>query len=146
MCCGLSSVALPQATLLGSRQQPVYKATSLVVKVTIQLVPVFRNTTTSINNFKCEPLDITAKEIHLLILHPAQGFNDKIDCDILQTSLQDHPQFAALSHTRGDASITKPIWRRAQCFNVTANVESAPRHLREQGHPKKIWIGAAFID
>jgi len=61
-------------------------------------------------------------------------------------SLDNNPVFEALSYVWGDATVRKPVHVGGQVFNVTANLESALRALRQEDVSRTIWADAICID
>jgi hypothetical protein len=110
-------------------------------------------------------------ETRLICLHPG-GFNDCIYCTIYHVNILDErPQteYTALSYVWGDAEQTQPIrlgycnlptsgpthtWASAssqgedcyESFQVTTNLESALRHLRERASERIFWVDAICIN
>jgi hypothetical protein len=108
-------------------------------------------------------------ETRLICLHPG-GFNDGIYCTIYHANILDRPpEYTALSYVWGDATRTKPIqlgyhhlptgepahtWASApstgldcyESFQVTKNLESALRHLRERTSERILWVDAICIN
>lgn len=74
------------------------------------------------------------------------GIDPPIFCTTFTVSLADNPLYKALSYTWGDASITKAIVVDGQVVQVTENLESALRHLRQDGESLILWIDAISIN
>lgn len=69
-------------------------------------------------------------QIRILTLNSG-GVHDPIKCALHIVSLDDQPAYEALSYTWGDPGVTKIIQVDGTQVNVTSNLESALRHLRE---------------
>lgn len=78
------------------------------------------------------PLDITAAEIRVIHLLPGNT-RDPIRTAIRTVSLDDTPQYEALSYVWGSPQNKKQIYVEDQIFDVSINLEAALRALR---HPE----------
>jgi len=76
-----------------------------------------------------QPLDLSTDEIRLLTLHPGRD-GDKISSTLSHYNLTDNTEYEALSYTWGDNSNLRTIILDGVPFQVTANLETALRHLR----------------
>jgi hypothetical protein len=65
--------------------------------------------------------------ICLLTLFPAQDFKADIHCELSLASLNDKPQYKALSYAWGSPNNTLPIYLHAEKHNVMVNLEAALR-------------------
>jgi hypothetical protein len=126
------------------------------------------------NAFSYQPLSESSRgrfETRLIYLHPG-GSNDCIYCTIYHANiLERRPQteYAALSYVWGDATQTRSIqlgyhqlltsetartWPSApspgaDCykpFQVTINLESALRHIRDRASERILWVDAICIN
>jgi hypothetical protein len=124
--------------------------------------------------FSYQPLSDSSRggfETRLICLHPG-GFDDCIYCTIYHANiLKEQPQtkYTALSYVWGDATRTRPIqlgyhqlstsgpahtWASAlspeagcyESFQVTTNLESALRHLRDRASERILWVDAICIN
>lgn len=75
------------------------------------------------------PLQQVCKEIRFLRILPG-SLEDEVQCILEVASLQDDPQYYALSYTWGDPKDTRQIMVNGAARDVTRNLESALRHLR----------------
>ncbi|KAH8765275.1 heterokaryon incompatibility protein-domain-containing protein [Hyaloscypha sp. PMI_1271] len=96
------------------------------------------------------PLDPSKKEIRLIELHPRPAnTSTQRDltprCDLIHVSLDDKPDYAALSYTWGDARDTEMITVGPSSVPVTQNLYSALEHLRYDKTVRVIWIDALCI-
>ena len=98
------------------------------------------------NTFAYRPLDVENREIRLVILAPASSFEDDIHCTLQPVSLNEDPQYEALSYTWGDENVTDEIFLDGQSFQVTTNLVSFLRHLRLASQPRVLWADAIAIN
>ena len=98
------------------------------------------------NTFAYRPLDVEKREIRLVILAPASSFEDDIHCTLQHVSLDEDPQYEALSYTWGDENVTDEIFLNSQSFQVTTNLVSFLRHLRLASQPRTLWADAIAIN
>jgi hypothetical protein len=102
------------------------------------------------------PLDSTRREIRLLELLPAPADDETlVSCTISVVSLDDQPDYAALSYVWGDASITSTILLNGVQTTVTGNLAAALQHLPRNRSVRsylerkgvfRIWADAICID
>jgi hypothetical protein len=114
------------------------------------------------------PVDLTpeSRQIRLLKLLPASSFDATINCTIFNGSLQAPPHYEALSYvwgTESDKSKISLVYEaNAACkadnenhiprtdtglnFEVTPNLASALRHIRDDSSSRTLWIDAICID
>lgn len=109
------------------------------------------------------PLDSESDEIRIVHLHPAPSHSSPIQCSLHRVSLENNPEYTALSYTWG-SPIKLPWWERIRSKKrtiwvdgvevvVTANLASALEQLRttdsdewESLPPRKFWIDALSIN
>jgi len=85
-------------------------------------------------------------DIRLILLHPGSLDNDDITCEILLTSLANHPSFEALSYTWGTEHKTESIQIGPNALKITANLHSALKHLRHVTEIRVLWADAICIN
>ena len=92
------------------------------------------------------PLDPVSKQIRLLMLHPGTEGED-IKCHLEHVSLEDRPEFTALSYVWGDPTDTRTILLYNVPFPVTKNLHAALRSIRSRtpGMPI-LWVDALCIN
>lgn len=79
------------------------------------------------------------RDIRLLKLHP--GFwEDNIRCELDVISLDEQPQYEALSHAWGSNENTEPISLDGKTFLTSITLESAFRRLRAEKRPRILWV------
>ena len=83
-------------------------------------------------------------EIRVLNLQPGQ-FDDPILAMVVSGSLE-NLAYDALSYVWGDPAVGVPIEINGHSVFVTENLESALRHIREEGQSKAIWVDAVCIN
>jgi hypothetical protein len=96
------------------------------------------------------PLCLSSRhEVRLLDLWPGRP-EDPILCDIRHASLQDDPEYEALSYTwatqEGDGSLSQTITCCGQVLNVSRTCEAALRKLRRHGLKRTLWVDMICID
>jgi hypothetical protein len=97
------------------------------------------------------PLDPSKTEIRLIKLHPRPAnTSTQRDltprCDLIHVSLDNKPDYAALSYTWGDPRDTQMITVGLSSVPVTRNLYSALEHLRYDNTVRVIWIDALCIN
>lgn len=91
------------------------------------------------------PLDSSSSEIRLLELAPGSWYED-IECQLGHALLSEEPVYEALSYTWGDASNRKAITLSGNTVEITANLETALRHLRRTETCRMLWVDALCIN
>jgi hypothetical protein len=92
--------------------------------------------------------------IQILPHNPQDGDSEgsPIRCSIIQASLQDIPEYIALSYSWGDNTKNKTILLNGRRMEVTTSLDVALRHLRSSetnGHnfgSRRIWVDAISIN
>ncbi|EON68682.1 hypothetical protein W97_07940 [Coniosporium apollinis CBS 100218] len=102
------------------------------------------------------PLNADRREIRLLIVPYAEvGHDAPIRCSLVQASLDKAPKYEALSYVWGDASDSVPLQIGNHTLQITRNLDTTLRHLRNPGVISKgpdtstvraIWIDAICIN
>lgn len=98
--------------------------------------------------FRYPPLPSNDRHaIRLVVLHPSQASHGVVECTLSLASLQESPDYEALSYVWGDGTKQCPIKMNGKWFSVTENLETALRHLRYHDQQKRaIWIDALCIN
>ncbi|KAH8879329.1 hypothetical protein GQ53DRAFT_854949, partial [Thozetella sp. PMI_491] len=89
-------------------------------------------------------LDRSRREIRVLTVHPICG--SSIICSMNSISLDESIPCKALSYVWGDRKVTMSILVNRQTVQVTANLATAHRHLRQASLPPDIWPDAISIN
>ena len=90
-------------------------------------------------------LDPAKQEIRLLSILP--GYKADAIYSVLETrSLDDSPDFEALSYTWGDPDLVEDIFLNNYPFKITLNLSIALRHLRNPQTARVLWIDALCIN
>jgi hypothetical protein len=100
--------------------------------------------------YKYEPL-LEASGIRILLLKPSKDLGAKVECSLVNTTLRKYENqmidyYTALSYVWGDPKATKTISVDEVNFEVTANLESALRHIRDPSVTRSIWADAVCIN
>lgn len=90
------------------------------------------------------PLETSSEQIRTLTLH-AGVVSDPIECSLHVVSLQDSPEYQALSYTWGDPGIKGDIGVDGVRVRVTLNLEIALRHTRHVEDDIVLWVDAASL-
>jgi hypothetical protein len=97
-----------------------------------------------------EPLgydELRSNEIRLIELLP--GENDaRVECRLFTSSLENHPEFEALSYVWGDPTVTTTISYDGRDMSVTMNLARALERLRHQDKDcsRILWADAICIN
>jgi len=75
-------------------------------------------------------------------------FSEETRCQLFTESLDESPQYEALSYVWGKPNNVSPILLNGRVWNVTADLELALRHLRryEKGEHRTLWVDALCIN
>lgn len=100
------------------------------------------------NTFRYDPVRSSCKEIRLVALAPCTNLNEPIDCELRDASLNEAPEYEALSYVWGDSSdaLKRKIYIKQEAFWVGPNLESALRHLRLQDRIRILWVDSICIN
>ncbi len=85
-------------------------------------------------------------QIRIPHIGAATTWHEEISCHLITVSLEDSPQFEALSYVWGDANDTLSIQLKGDFFPVTRNLEAAIRRLRMKTEERVIWIDQLCIN
>lgn len=88
----------------------------------------------------------SSQEFRLLRLLPAANLADDIRCEVFHTSLDDCPDYEALSYVWGDPDVTLPIFVGKKRYDVTINLECTMRYIRLPDRDRIMWIDALCIN
>jgi hypothetical protein len=95
--------------------------------------------------YEYKPLRLPQSQIRLATIIP--GFwDDPIKLYVVHVNLSDEIPYEALSYTWGDPSVTVPIFINGYTFQVTTNLASALRHLRDKRQDRALWVDAICIN
>lgn len=90
-------------------------------------------------------LSIPRNELRLLSLKPGL-FDDELQCTLRNVSLDENPEYHALSYTWGDPANTKPVFIDGCIFQITVNLYDALQHFRDPIDVRTFWIDALCIN
>ncbi|CAJ0542827.1 Ff.00g002730.m01.CDS01 [Fusarium sp. VM40] len=105
-------------------------------------------TTTETAQYQHQPL--SPRCIRVLRLHPAPRFESQLRCSLVPVSLDDKPQYWALSYTWGTDPPSIPIFcvdgPAIALLRITPNCVSALKHLRDEREERTLWVDGICID
>ena len=93
-----------------------------------------------------KPLNVERREIRLLHIKPSLKLEEQPQCSLETVSLDDNPQFEALSYAWGDPNLTRPIRLENREWYATINLEAGLRYLRNPSEEVVIWVDALCVD
>ena len=93
-----------------------------------------------------KPLNLERREIRLLHIKPSLELEEKAQCLLQTVSLDDNPQFEALSYAWGDPNLTRLIRLENREWHATINLEAGLRYLRSDSEYVVIWVDALCVD
>ena len=93
-----------------------------------------------------KPLNVERREIRLLHIKPSLKLKEQPQCFLETVSLDDNPQFEALSYAWGDPNWTRPIRLENREWYATNNLEAGLRYLRSPSEDMVTWVDALCID
>ena len=94
-----------------------------------------------------EPLDHDhrSRQFQHLRLFPAKAFEAEIRCQVFESSLDDHPEYDALSYAWGDPNVIMPIFFHGHKHQITTNVHLALHYIRFENRERIMWIDALCV-
>jgi hypothetical protein len=95
------------------------------------------------------PLDPIRKQIRLCKVHPTEDFGAPIECTLTAWSLQNCPEYVALSYVWGDVTVKETITVNGKPTAVTTTLAAALRRFRQSAatvEAKRIWADAICIN
>jgi hypothetical protein len=105
------------------------------------------------SRYEYKPLDPSRREFRLLHILPENDPTSEhassaapVWCTVTHASLDDAPEYNALSYTWGDASIIVPIVVDGIEFRAISNLEVGLRHLRRKDEIVTLWVDSLCID
>lgn len=88
---------------------------------------------------------LQSNEIRILTLKPGSG-PDPIACTLRHVSLDDQPEYEALSYTWGDPKNTRKILVDGKKLQVTANLFDALENFRDPQQRIVLWVDAICVN
>ena len=89
------------------------------------------------------PLDKEDHRIRILHLLPG-AFDADIRCELSTQSTE--IEYEALSYVWGDTDDKRVIEVQGHRMEITRNLESALRHIRDEGKTRRLWVDALCIN
>ncbi|KAF2249584.1 HET-domain-containing protein [Trematosphaeria pertusa] len=90
-------------------------------------------------------LDESRRQIRLLHLLPGTD-DEELHCALSLASLDDEPEYEALSYVWGDAKHTIQIQVDGQPWPITRNLHLALKNLRSEDQARILWVDAVCIN
>jgi hypothetical protein len=90
-------------------------------------------------------LNPAKREIRILTVEPGE-FSDPLECRLTVASLEDPPEYYALSYTWGNARIRRPVSINGKKIMVTPNLDVTLRYSREENQEVVLWADAICIN
>lgn len=90
-------------------------------------------------------LNPSRREIRLIYLYPGT-WDDTINCQLRNASLDDQPYFKALSYVWGNAQHKELIAVNSQSFPVTKNLFMGLQRIRDSASILTLWVDALCIN
>lgn len=128
-----------------------------------QIIDSFRSTHLD-QSFQYAPLDPTQDQIRLLVVQPGE-LGNVVKAELVHASLNENPVYEAISYCWGGSRTvdiqlscpnhlgngTRPLesvsaQKHSSKFPITANLESALRHLRRPNKSRVLWADAICIN
>ena len=93
-----------------------------------------------------QPLDVTKRQIRILVLYPSENIEDHPKGHLEIKSLDRHPVYDAISYAWGGPQRSPPLYLHGYRVPITENLHSCLRFLRHGRHPKNFWVDAICVD
>lgn len=89
------------------------------------------------------PYDRVLKAGHIRLVNLEAGdWQSSIRCELIHHDLSSSSAYTALSYAWGAPKATQSIIVNDENFNVTVNLESALRHLKQRSASQLLWVDA----
>ena len=98
------------------------------------------------------PLDKSQEEIRLITINCCENDEAPVSCRLETVSLENSPEYAAMSYVWGDATITEKILVNGEAFSATTNLNAGLWHFRKYGlvpgkeKGLRLWVDAICIN
>lgn len=92
------------------------------------------------------PLDHQHQGFRVAILQPALEFSAPICCNLVEVTVDSHPDYEAISYVWGNPENQAVLRVEDAELKVTVNLELALRYLRLSHEPRTLWVDAICID
>lgn len=83
-------------------------------------------------SFQYRPIDHSRHEIRVLNILPSENPSADIECDLVHLSLDENPQYEALSYTWNANVFPEVILLDSHTFRITENLKLALRAFRKR--------------
>lgn len=92
------------------------------------------------------PLDVESHQIRLLSVSAAAGLDEPLRGELDVVSMDDRPQYEALSYVWGKDLAPTPMAIDNINMEITQNLDAALRYLRHHDKARVLWVDAICID
>lgn len=89
---------------------------------------------------------LSGRQIRLLEISATTEAESPLECNLHQTSLEDTPNYYALSYVWGDSTDREPIRCGGQSISVTTNLYSILHQYRARATRVHVWVDALCIN
>jgi hypothetical protein len=90
-------------------------------------------------------LSLPRREIRVLALHHDHDMAAPVECSLRTVSLDDTPDYQALSYCWGDPAVTESIRLEGESIQVTISLAAALRAIRYETEEAVLWADAICI-
>ena len=84
--------------------------------------------------------------IRILHLLPAQNDGDPLECRLLETDLNENPEYIAISYVWGDETDPSFILHEEVELSITRNLDAALRRFRQESECISLWVDSLCIN
>ncbi|OAG09459.1 uncharacterized protein CC84DRAFT_1082351 [Paraphaeosphaeria sporulosa] len=89
---------------------------------------------------------LSGRTFRLLFIHPAQHYEQQLQCSCLPFAIDDAPSFEALSYVWGHPTPAVEVLCNGKPFSIQPELANALSQLRLQQHARIVWADAICID
>jgi hypothetical protein len=100
----------------------------------------------SASRYAYRPLDPGRREFRLVKLKPSTQLSSPVCCELVETQLDNHPPYEAISYVWGDPKVKAPVHVEDAVLHVTVNLECALRYFRWEHEVRWLWVDAISIN
>ncbi|KIM93151.1 hypothetical protein OIDMADRAFT_138370, partial [Oidiodendron maius Zn] len=89
---------------------------------------------------------LSASCIRIIQLLPAEDPSDPLECSLIETSLENAPDYIAVSYVWGDATNPSIILCHGVQLSITLNLDAALRRFRDSSQCITLWVDSICIN